>query len=108
MSAAELNGILPDSDKPLNIALVGSSGGHLAHLLVLKPWWEKHDRFWVTFDMPDSHDLLASERCDWAHYPTTRNVPNLIKNMGLALRVLRRERPDVIVSTGAALSLIHI
>ena len=70
------------TDKPLNIGLVGSSGGHLAHLLILKPWWEDHDRFWVTFDMPDSHELLESERCDWAHFPTTRNVPNLIRNFG--------------------------
>ena len=74
MTAADLDAVIP-SDDQLNIALVGSSGGHLAHLLVLRPWWEKHDRFWVTFDMPDSHDLLESERCDWAHYPTTRNIP---------------------------------
>ena len=92
------------SGERLNVGLVGSSGGHLAHLLILKPWWENHDRFWVTFDMPDSHDLLESERCDWAHYPTTRNVPNLIRNFGLAWKVLRRERPDVIISTGAAVA----
>ena len=88
----------------LNVGLVGSSGGHLAHLLILKPWWEHHDRFWVTFDMPDSHELLESERCDWAYYPTTRNVPNLLRNFGLAWRVLRRERPDVLISTGAAVA----
>ena len=92
------------ADEPLNIGLVGSSGGHLAHLLILRPWWEKHDRFWVTFDMPDSHDLLESERCDWAHHPTTRNIPNLIRNFGLAWKVLRRERPDVLISTGAAVA----
>jgi|GEM_PF-6039383 len=57
------------SDDQLNVGLVGSSGGHLAHLLILKPWWENHDRFWVTFDMPDSHDLLESERCDSSRTP---------------------------------------
>ena len=93
-----------NSDNQLNIGLVGSSGGHLAHLLILKPWWEDHDRFWVTFDMPDSHELLESERCDWAYHPTTRNVPNLIRNFGLAWKVLRRERPDVLISTGAAVA----
>lgn len=88
----------------LKVGLVGSSGGHLAHLLLLKPWWESHDRFWVTFDMPDSHELLHSERVDWAHYPTTRNIPNLLRNFVLAWRVLRREKPDVVISTGAAVA----
>lgn len=93
-----------DQDRRLNVGLVGSSGGHLAHLLLLRAWWEHHDRFWVTFDMPDSHELLQSERVDWAHYPTTRNLPNLLRNFRLAWRVLRRERPDVLVSTGAAVA----
>ena len=92
------------ADDRLVVGLVGSSGGHLAHLLILKPWWENHDRFWVTFDMPDSHDLLESERCDWAHHPTTRNIPNLLRNFRLAWRVLRRERPDALISTGAAVA----
>ena len=91
-------------DDKLTVGLVGSSGGHLAHLLLLEPWWAKHDRFWVTFDMPDSHELLTTERVDWAYYPTTRNIPNLIRNFGLAWRVVRRERPDVLISTGAAVA----
>ena len=93
-----------NDDELLNVGLIGSSGGYLAHLLLLKPWWENHDRFWVTFDMPDAHDLLQSERVDWAHYPTTRNLSNLVQNLGLAWCVLRRERPDVIISTGAAVA----
>jgi len=100
-------GELRSPDQRLTVGLVGSSGGHLAHLLLLEPWWKNHDRFWVTFDMPDSHDLLDSERVDWAHYPTTRNVPNLLRNFHLAwsvIRRIRRERPDVLVSTGAAVA----
>lgn len=91
-------------DDKLTIGLVGSSGGHLAHLLLLEPWWSEHDRFWVTFDMPDSHELLTTERIDWAYYPTTRHLGNLIRNFGLAWRVIRRERPDVLISTGAAVA----
>lgn len=41
----------------------------------------------------------------WAAYPTTRNVPNLLRNFFIALRVLRRERPDVIVSSGAGVAV---
>ena len=85
---------------------MGSSGGHLAQLMRLEPWWAGRDRAWVTFDTPDALDLLAREAdVTWAHRPTTRNIPNLIRNTWQALRVLRRFRPTVVVSTGAAAAL---
>jgi UDP-N-acetylglucosamine:LPS N-acetylglucosamine transferase len=70
----------------------------------LRPWWEKHERVWVTFDTTDASSLLADEATTWAHHPTTRNVPNLLRNLRLAWRLLRRERPDVVVSCGAAVA----
>jgi UDP-N-acetylglucosamine:LPS N-acetylglucosamine transferase len=84
--------------------LVCSSGGHLLQLHRLKPWWEKRERVWVTFDMPDSRSLLAGEDVRWAYHPTTRSVVNLVRNLGLAWRLLRRNRPDVVVSTGAGVA----
>ncbi|HLU82934.1 MAG TPA: hypothetical protein VKZ43_05985 [Trueperaceae bacterium] len=89
----------------LKIALVGSSGGHLTHLLALNDWWEQHDRFWVTFDKPDARAVLEAERTYWCHFPTNRNLRNLLRNTLLAWRVLRQERPDVIVSSGAAVAV---
>ena len=83
------------------VLLVCSSGGHLAQLMRLRPWWESLDRSWACFPLADARSLLEGERVDWVHHPTTRNVPNLLRNLVLAVRVLRRERPDVIVSTGA-------
>ena len=76
--------------------LVGSGGGHLAQLLALRPWWSDLDRFWVCFDAPDARDQLADESVAWAYSPTTRNLVNLVRNFFLAIRVLRRERPDVV------------
>ena len=29
----------------MKVCLVGSSGGHLTHLYMLKPFWKKKDRF---------------------------------------------------------------
>lgn len=84
--------------------LVASSGGHLAQLLALSPWWGERDRAWVTFGTEDARSQLAGERAVWAHHPTTRNLPNLVRNFVLAVRVMRRERPDVVVSTGAAVA----
>jgi len=84
--------------------LVGSSGGHLAQLLALAPLWNRDNRSYVTFDTIDAVSLLADEQVTWAHHPTTRNARNLIRNSWLAVRELRSRRPDVVVSTGAAVA----
>jgi UDP-N-acetylglucosamine:LPS N-acetylglucosamine transferase len=68
----------------------------------LRPFWGERDRFWVTFDTPDAKSLLEGERRYWAHHPTNRHVPNLIRNSFQAIRILLRERPSLIVSSGAA------
>ena len=88
----------------MNVLLVCSSGGHLAQLYNLRSWWSKHDRTWVTFDTADSRSLLGDERVVWAYHPTTRNVPNLMRNLRLAATLLRRERPDLVVSDGAGVA----
>jgi UDP-N-acetylglucosamine:LPS N-acetylglucosamine transferase len=59
---------------------------------------------WVTFPTADALSVLAGEEVVPAHYPTTRNVPNLLRNAWLALRMLTRDRPAAIISTGAAVA----
>ncbi|HET4951686.1 TPA: UDP-N-acetylglucosamine--LPS N-acetylglucosamine transferase, partial [Streptococcus pneumoniae] len=85
--------------------LVGSSGGHLTHLYLLKPFWKDKERFWVTFDKEDTRSILGNETFYPCHYPTNRNLKNLIKNTVLAFNILRKERPDVIISSGAAVAV---
>lgn len=63
------------------------------------------DRFWVTFDKEDANTALSGERVYHCFFPTNRNIPNLMRNTLLAFRVLRRERPDLIVSSGAAIAV---
>ena len=87
------------------VLFVSSSGGHLSQLLQLRPWWTYHERQWVTFDLPDARSKLQGEILIPAHHPTTRNVKNLLRNLPLAVSVIRRFRPDVIVSNGAGVAL---
>ena len=89
----------------LDLLLVCSSGGHLAQLAALGPWMSRHRRHWVCFDTPDAVSVLRDERVTWAHHPTTRNLPNLLRNFVLAWALLTRERPDVVLSTGAGTAL---
>jgi UDP-N-acetylglucosamine:LPS N-acetylglucosamine transferase len=107
--------VSPSSDNDLDVAgegpdprrllFVSSSGGHLAQLLQLRPWWAQHERQWVTFDLPDARSKLEGETLIPARYPTTRNVRNLIRNTPLAFKVFRRFRPDVVISNGAGVAL---
>lgn len=89
----------------MKVCLVGSSGGHLTHLYMLKDFWKNEDRFWVTFPKEDAESLLADERMYSCYYPTNRNLKNLVKNTFLALKVLRKEKPDLIISSGAAVAV---
>lgn len=89
----------------MKVCLVGSSGGHLTHLYMLKPFWENKERFWVTFDKEDARSLLEGEKMYPCYFPTNRNIKNLIRNTFVALKVLKKERPDVIISSGAAVAV---
>lgn len=89
----------------IKICLVGSSGGHLTHLYMLKDLWKKKERFWVTFDKMDANSLLKDEKKYNCYFPTNRNIKNLIKNTFLAIKVLRKEKPDLIISSGAAIAV---
>lgn len=89
----------------LKVCLVGSSGGHLTHLYMLKPFWKAKDRFWVTFNKEDARSKLKKEKMYSCYYPTNRNLKNLMKNTFLAIKVLRKEKPDLIISSGAAVAV---
>ena len=91
--------------KKIKICLVGSSGGHLTHLYMLKPFWKNKERFWVTFDKEDAKSLLEGEKMYSCYFPTNRNIKNLIKNTFLAIKILFKERPNLIISSGAAVAV---
>jgi len=83
-------------DDPLRLLLRGPSRPALPDAAL-----EGHERARVTFDDPQSRSLLQHERVPPSFFPATRNVPNAIRNLGLAVRMLRSERPDVVDSGGA-------
>ena len=86
----------------MKVCLVGSSGGHLNHLYMLKPFWKDKERFWATFDREDSRSLLNGEKVYPVYYPSNRSIKALIINTWRAIRILGKEKPDLIISSGAA------
>jgi beta-1,4-N-acetylglucosaminyltransferase len=73
-------------------------------MLRLRPAWQDMRRTWVTLEAADSAHLLREERAVLARGPTNRSVRAFLANLKLAWKVVRSERPDVILSTGAALA----
>lgn len=89
----------------MKMLLVASAGGHLSQLIALRHLWEEHERRWVTFDQPDALTALDGEIVATAHSPTTRNLHNAVRNLRLAWSLIGAWGPDVIISTGAGVSV---
>lgn len=89
----------------MKVCLVGSSGGHLTHLYMLKPFWKDKERFWVTFDKEDARSLLCDERMFSCYFPTNRSLKALFINTRIAYKLLKQEKPDIIISSGAAVAV---
>lgn len=89
----------------IKVAIVGSSGGHLTHMMMLKPFWKEHNRFFVTFDKEDANSQLKDEKVYHCFFPTNRNFKNLIKNTFLTFKILKKEKPNLIISSGAAIAI---
>ncbi len=85
----------------MKVCLVCSSGGHFYELYCLRKAWGAHEHFWVTFLRQDTRYVLRDQRVYSAYFPTNRNLKNLVRNLFLARKVLNREKPQVVVSTGA-------
>jgi beta-1,4-N-acetylglucosaminyltransferase len=86
----------------VRVLLVCSSGGHLDQVLLLDDWLNNHDVAIATFLKPDALDRISKWRSYRLYWPTNRHVGNLIRNTFVALRTILRERPHVIISSGAA------
>ena len=95
-------------EKKTKLLLVCSSGGHFYQLFSLRDFWKEYVRCWVTFKKDDTVFRLTNERIYWAHEPTNRNLKNFFKNLVLAWKVISREKPNLIISTGPGVAVPFI
>lgn len=96
--------------KRLRLCLAGSGGGHVRQLLDLEPAWSGHDYYFVTEDTALGRSLREQHRTYFVpHYAAGQaRIGSPLKMLGAALgnlarslAVMFRERPDVVISTGA-------
>ena len=88
------------NDKPRRILAVASGGGHWVQLLRLRPAFEGHEVAYVTTNAGYQGDVDAR-----LHAVTDANMWEKRKLLRMFVEVawiVLRERPDVVVTTGAA------
>jgi len=94
--------IIAGGAKTIKICLAASSGGHLSQLIRLSESWKNHEVFCVT-----TTDVVERTIREFGKVyvvgECNRNHPiRVVKVFFRCLRAVLRERPDVVVSTGAA------
>jgi len=88
----------------MNICIACSAGGHLTEILLIKESYEKHDKFFITFKRENSIELEKEEKVYFVEDPS-RSFKNLIKCTTQTFRILMKEKPRVIISTGAGVAV---
>ena len=92
----------------MKILLVSSHGGHFRALQNLSPFWSKYQYCWITERTPATEKALKHAKVYWSWGPTNRHLPNLIRNFFLAGKAILKERPQMILSTGAGVGVPFI
>jgi UDP-N-acetylglucosamine:LPS N-acetylglucosamine transferase len=88
-----------------DVLLVCSSGGHLLQLRSLAAAWSELSHTWVVEDTPDTRSVLAGEDAMFLKPVSARDLPGAFRNAFRARKVLRKLRPHVVVTTGAAIAV---
>ena len=91
--------------RPVDVWLVCSSGGHLLQLVSLGEAWTDRSRVWISNDRSDARSLLAGEEAYFLPGPFSRDARAFLRNFVFALRLVRRRRPRVLVTTGADIAV---
>lgn len=90
--------------KRLKLCLACSAGGHLTEEMHLKDCYSKHPHFFITFKRQDTSDLAKNEKVHFVEDPG-RDPIALLKCVVQSFGVLSKERPDVVISTGAGVAI---
>lgn len=88
--------------KKLKIGLAASAGGHLSQLLALADSWKGHDTFCVCTSELVRGKLQKYGRTYIVGECNRQHPWKVLKVLSRCLMIALRERPQVVISTGAA------
>ena len=85
----------------MKIALVCTHGGHLTEILHLTEAFEGHETFFITYDSPRTREL----GCRYLLRNIGKNPLLMALTCLKTYRILRKEKPRLIVSTGSEIAI---
>jgi UDP-N-acetylglucosamine:LPS N-acetylglucosamine transferase len=88
--------------KKLRICLAASGGGHLTELLTLSECWKPYEVFYITTVPVIQRDLRKSGNVYVVGECNRQHPIRVLKVFLRCLRVVLKERPCVVISSGAA------
>jgi len=88
----------------MKICLVCSHGGHLMEMLQLMDAFEGHEAFFVSYRSERTEKLAETTKV-YLLENIGRSVTRLLLSVPLVWRILLRERPRLIVSTGSEIAI---
>jgi beta-1,4-N-acetylglucosaminyltransferase len=92
----------------MKLLLVCNPGGHFSTMMGLKKFWSNYDREWVTYSKFDTNFLKDQEIVHWVSMQEARMVGRAFINFIKAFFILYKSHPDIVISTGASLSVPFI
>lgn len=91
-----------DSPRRLKIGLAASAGGHLSQLLKLSDCWMDQQTFCITTSPMVEQQLQRFGNVYVVGECNRQHLLGVMKVLWGCMKVVLRERPDVLISTGAA------
>jgi UDP-N-acetylglucosamine:LPS N-acetylglucosamine transferase len=92
----------------IKICIVASAGGHLQECNRLYPIFSKYEYFYITF----AKEKIAKSLKGKVYIVTNPDIRNprlglkaVIKNFFEVLKILLKEKPDVIITSGASIAI---
>ena len=94
------------STERLKICLVASAGGHTSQLLELSESWSGNHTFWIT-TASALREMLSKYGQVYVVGECNREHPlRVLRVLALCMSIIIRQRPDVVISAGAAVGCI--
>jgi len=90
------------AQEPMKICLAASAGGHLIQLLKLEDSWAGHETLFITTTEVVREKLQKSGRVYVVGECNREHPLRVILVLMRCINVILHERPDVVISTGAA------
>lgn len=88
--------------------MVATAGGHIDELHELAGSADGVDHRWVTSRTAQTDSLLAGRAVTWVRPVGSRQVWAMLRSVPEAWSILRRRRPDLVMTTGAAIAVPYL